>query len=298
MGYRVWVCIDRAHTTPPPGDVPPVCVVGAAGWVEFEGVVINTVTGRIICQFSCGAASAVATKLVLTQYPAAEIIILNAFIAEEHPDNRRFLADCEIWFNAPITVVRNSKYNASTHEVWKRNRYMIGEHGAPCSRALKRQLLAAFAKPDDIFVLGYTADEAKRFDAFLDANNGRRAWAPLIEYGLRKADVLAVVERAGLMLPEMYRLGFNNANCIGCPKGGMGYWNHVRKVFPEKFYQIAGIQETIGPGAYFFRNRETKERFGLLALPLDAGVHDEPTIECSFWCEAVEAEITEGERAL
>jgi hypothetical protein len=48
---------------------------------------------RIVCQFSCGAASAVATKLTLAQHPDA--LILNAEIKNEHPDNRRFLADCE-----------------------------------------------------------------------------------------------------------------------------------------------------------------------------------------------------------
>jgi hypothetical protein len=37
----------------------------------------------------------VATKLTLGKYPADQVEIVNAFIAEEHPDNRRFLADCE-----------------------------------------------------------------------------------------------------------------------------------------------------------------------------------------------------------
>ena len=46
--------------------------------------------GRMVCQFSCGAASAVATKLILAAYPAEEVVIVNAFIKEEHEDNRRF----------------------------------------------------------------------------------------------------------------------------------------------------------------------------------------------------------------
>ena len=35
--------------------------------------------------------------------------------------------------------------------------------------------------------------------------------------------------------PLMYDLGYPNNNCIGCVKGGMGYWNHIRKDFPEVF---------------------------------------------------------------
>lgn len=47
---------------------------------------------RTVCQFSCGAASAVATKLVLSA-GTPNVLIVNAFIVEEHPDNRRFLTD-------------------------------------------------------------------------------------------------------------------------------------------------------------------------------------------------------------
>ncbi len=57
---------------------------------------------RVVCQFSCGAASAVATKLAIAQYGADhEIVVLNAFIASEHPDNRRFAKDCEKWLGVP-----------------------------------------------------------------------------------------------------------------------------------------------------------------------------------------------------
>jgi hypothetical protein len=51
----------------------------------------------MVCRFSCGAASAVATKLTLAEHSAEEVVIINAFIQEEHTDNRRFLADCEKW---------------------------------------------------------------------------------------------------------------------------------------------------------------------------------------------------------
>ncbi|HHZ6871730.1 TPA: hypothetical protein ACWLT0_002887 [Pseudomonas aeruginosa] len=53
---------------------------------------------RIVVQFSCGAASAVAGKLTQAQYGAThDVQFLNAFLANEHDDNRRFLSDCEIW---------------------------------------------------------------------------------------------------------------------------------------------------------------------------------------------------------
>ena len=96
-------------------------------------------------------------------------------------------------------------------------------------------------------------------------------------------------ERAGITLPLMYRLGYHNANCIGCVKGGEGYWNKIRHDFPERFIQISDIQESIGPGAYLFRDRVTGERYGLKDLPLDKGRYqDEPEISCGFLCAMVE----------
>lgn len=55
---------------------------------------------RVLCWFSCGAASAVATKLMLQKTPDA--LVVRNVVAEEHPDNERFAADCSKWFGKEI----------------------------------------------------------------------------------------------------------------------------------------------------------------------------------------------------
>lgn len=248
---------------------------------------------RIVCQFSCGAASACATKLAISQAASREsVLVVNAFIAEEHPDNRRFLADCERWFGVPITVLRDHKYGASTDEVWRRKQYFSGRMGAPCSGVLKRTVLDAIKRPDDIMVLGYTAEEQERYDDFQERWPELLVSAPLIVAGLTKSDCYALIGRAGIVLPEPYRLGFNNANCMGCCKGGEGYWNKVRVVWPERFAAVMAIQEAIGPAAYTFRNRKTGERYGLAQLPANNGrIEDEPEISCSVFCEIAAGQL-------
>jgi hypothetical protein len=246
---------------------------------------------RIVSQFSCGAASAVATKLVLADYPPERVVILRAWIKEEHEDNDRFSADCERWFGHPIIVLRDEKYGASAIEVFRRNRYLKGRLGAPCRQALKGDVLEAASLPDDIWVLGYTAEEEDRLDEFLDANNGRKVICPLIGRNLTKADCLAMVERAGIELPMMYRLGYNNNNCRCCVKGGEGYFNRQRIDFPEHFAALADVQESIGPGAYLFRDRKTGERYSLRNLPPGKGRHKEPEISCSVFCTMAEEDI-------
>lgn len=41
-------------------------------------------------------------------------------------------------------------------------------------------------------------------------------------------------------------MGYNNNNCIGCVKGGMGYWNKIRKDFPQVFDRMARIERKVG----------------------------------------------------
>jgi hypothetical protein len=215
------------------------------------------------------------------------VVIFNAYLAEEHQDNRRFLEDCEKWFDHPIVRLRDEKYGASVREVWRRKRYIKGMYGAPCSMHLKREVIEAACLSDDTHVYGYTVEERGRAKRFLDVGG----ICPLIEANLSKADCLAMVERAGIELPMMYRLGYNNANCVGCCKGGEGYWNKIRVDFPDDFDEVAGIQEEIGPGSYFFRDRQTGKRFGLKDLDPAAGRHDEPLPGCSIFCDLAEQEI-------
>lgn len=245
--------------------------------------------GRIVCHFSCGAASAVATKLAIAEFGHDRVAIYNAFIVEEDADNRRFLADCEKWFSHPITVLRDTQFGASAREVWRRERFIKSAFGASCSRALKRDVLEAVTTLDDLHVYGYTADEANtvRAKRFLSAGG----LCPLIDRNLSHADCLGVVERAGLLLPLRYRQGYGNANCTGCCKGGMGYWNKTRRDSPADFIEVAEIQRSIGPAANFFADRETGQRFSLYDLPPDAGRHDEEAPECSLFCVMAEDEI-------
>ncbi len=250
-------------------------------------------SNRIVCQFSCGAASAVATKLALSKYGKThDVQIINAFLAEEHPDNRRFLTDCEKWFGRAVTVLRDEKYGASIIRVFEQTRFMASRHGANCTKILKRKLMDAWKQPGDVMVFGYTAEEADRLEDFRDRNPDRPVLAPLVDAGLGKEDCKAMIERAGIELPLMYRLGYDNANCIGCVKGGEGYFRAIREDFPEQFEKLAAVQEDLGEGAFLFRNRATGERYSLRDIPAGPIRRNEALPACSFFCEIAEIEYS------
>lgn len=246
---------------------------------------------RIVAQFSNGVASAVAAKLAKAQHGQIEIV--NAYLLEEHEDNRRFTADCERWLGQSITMLRDERDGASVIRVFRRKQYMKGPHGAPCSQALKRDLLARWKQPGDVMVFGYTAEESDRLDDFRERNPDRPVLAPLIDAGLTKADCKAMVERAGIELPVMYRLGYDNNNCIGCVKGGEGYWRAIRADFPAQFEANCLVQDEIGEGSWFLRYRSgprKNERFPLRDLPAGEARRNESLPSCSFFCEMAESE--------
>lgn len=249
---------------------------------------------RIVCQFSCGAASAVATKLAIATYGhTRDVRIINAFLQEEHADNRRFAVDCERWFGMPITMLRNESFQASAVVVFKQKQFMKGPHGAPCTRELKRKVLDLWSQPGDVMVFGYTAEEQGRLDKFRERNPDRPVLAPLIDAGLTKADCKAMVQRAGIALPAMYLMGYDNANCIGCVKGGEGYWRAIREDFPDHFEAMCLLQDEIGEGAWFLRYRsgpKKNQRFPLRNLPTGEARRNEELPSCSFFCETAESE--------
>lgn len=205
---------------------------------------------RIVSWFSCGDASAVTTKLVLARYGAThEIAIARCVVPEEHPDNERFARDCEAWFGQPVINLRSEEY-ASCEEVWTKRRYLSGINGAPCTGAMKKEPRFAFQREWNpaYQAWGFTVEERERAKSFR-ANNpdAEIMLTPLIDEGLSKDDCHALVARAGIELPAMYRLGFPNANCMGCVKAqSPAYWNLTRRVLPEVFERRARLSRELG----------------------------------------------------
>lgn len=199
-----------------------------------------------IAWFSCGATSAVATKIALNEY--SDVVIYYIDTGGEHPDNKRFLKECESWFGQTIHVRKSDKYDCPM-DVYRRTRFLNGVSGARCTMELKRKV--RWSVEDELMfwdaqIFGFDIAEKKRLERFREQYPKAKAVAPLITKGLGKSDCLAILQKAGIELPMMYRLGFHNNNCIGCVKGGKGYWCAIRKHFPDAFKRMAEIEREIG----------------------------------------------------
>ena len=260
------------------------------------------IRSRLIFWFSCGAASAVAVKIGLADTEFCEqfdeVVIAYCKVQEEHEDNERFFKECEAWFNHPILTLKQEFYDGSIYRVFERN-YMRTPAGSPCTRALKKQVREKFQQNGDTHVFGYTMEEEDRANKFIDANNEIETWWPLIDKSIGKSDCLAMVQRAGIELPIMYKLGYEHNNCVGCVKGGMGYWNKIRKDFPEAFNKMAKFEREKGYTVLKEPTSKKPESGQPLYLdtldPKRGNIKDEPKIECGIFCEMAEATYNKGE---
>lgn len=102
---------------------------------------------RTVCWFSCGAASAVATKIAIDEYGDQPLSVFSISLKREHTDNKRFLEDCAKWFGRTVHEIADKKYNADPHEVFIKTGFLVGPYGAACTRILKREVREVTQRP-------------------------------------------------------------------------------------------------------------------------------------------------------
>ena len=204
---------------------------------------------RILSWFSCGAASAYATYLAYKEYEPLNICPFEAVyceVAEEHGDNKKFLREFSEKTGIHVKTIKNDKYRGSIYEVFEQTKFIKGPTGAPCTRLLKKQVRQEYQKLGDVQVFGYTVEEEDRANRFIDSNNDVFTYFILLEKNVTKKECLEFVKDMGIKIPTMYKLGYSNNNCIGCVKGGMGYWNAIRVDFPDAFQRMAQLERKLG----------------------------------------------------
>ena len=237
---------------------------------------------RVISWFSCGAASATATLLAHRKY-GDRLEAVYCRVRQEHPDNLRFLQDFERVTGIPVKIIENEKHQGSIYNVFLSRGFIKNQYGAPCTMVLKKDMRKAYQRPTDVQVFGYTVEEDERIDRFLDANNEVNADFILHSLGVTKSRCFEVIKALNIQMPVMYTLGYNNNNCIGCVKGGMGYWNKIRKDFPDHFGRMANLERTIGHAV----NKDKSGPVYLDELAPERGTFrtDMPA-DCGFTCES------------
>lgn len=197
-----------------------------------------------VCWISAGVSSFVAGYL--ERESIDDFIYID--IKNQHPDSMRFIKECEAALGKQIQILR-SPYG-SVENVIKQFRFINGPYGAKCTQILKKRVRKEwedFHKDCKLtYVWGFDLSERNRAERLDEATPNVINQYPLIERGLSKQDSHAILKMLQIDRPYMYDLGYSNNNCIGCVKGGMGYWNKIRIDFPDVFQRMSVLEREIG----------------------------------------------------
>lgn len=205
---------------------------------------------KIISWWSGGVTSAVACKLAIDLYGADNVQILFIDTKNEHEDTYRFMKDCQEWYGVLIGSITGigGEYK-SIQDVWEKYNSLNVSYGAVCSSELKRRVRERFQNEleYDHQVFGFDIDEPKRAKAIKMNHPNTRPIFPLLMYGLSKKECIEIIQDAGIEVPVMYKMGFLNNNCFGtgCVQGGIGYWQKMKRDFPDKFDKMAEMEHKL-----------------------------------------------------
>ena len=197
------------------------------------------------------------------------------------------MRDCEKWYGKSITVIKSTKYD-SVSDVIQDTGYVNGAAGARCTNELKKRVRLLFERANNIsaqyFGFEFEKSQINRAVRFIDKYADINPLFPLIDEKLTKNECAGMLISAGIELPIMYKLGYNNNNCIGCVKGGKGYWNKIRVDFPEQFNQRAEDERVAGhsciKGIFLDELQPNEGRATMPVMP-----------ECGAFCQSEFSEI-------
>lgn len=248
---------------------------------------------RVVIWFSAGITSAVAAKIATIEYYNVHPVhLVNTDTGSEDIDNYRFMDDVSKWVGVNLEVIRNEKFN-NTFEVYDKFKFFKNRYGARCTLELKKNVRRNYENLEtDLQIFGYSSDEEKRAQLFCENNPEVNTYFPLIEHGITKEMCREVIFKQGISEPRTYGLGFKNANCLafGCVKGGMGYWNHIREVFPDVFWKMAEKEREL---SFSINAKEKVENGRRVKIPIfldqldksDGNYKFEKEIQCGLFCQ-------------
>lgn len=141
-----------------------------------------------------------------------------------------------------IETITNDKWEC-IEDVWEHYLSLNVATGAICSTELKRIVRQDFQMRNNFSyqAFGFDKDEIDRARGMKYNYPDSKPFFPLICKRIAKGQSLKLITEAGYEVPLAYRLGLNNNNCLltGCVKGGIGYWQVFRMLYPDRFERMA-----------------------------------------------------------
>lgn len=215
-------------------------------------------------------------------------------IKDQHPDSLRFIKDCEKIIGKEIQILQSKEYQSVEECVRVFGGFRNPNNGFACctnwlKKRVRKEWEAQYQDYELTYVWGYDFTEQNRAERMIETNPQAKHEFPLIEKYLSKEEVHGLFDREfHIERPCMYEMGYPNNNCIGCVKGGMGYWNRIRKDFPEVFEGRAKLEREVG-------HSMLKDKNGPIYLdeldPNRGDMNTEIFPDCGIMCYLAESDV-------
>lgn len=207
---------------------------------------------HIICWWSGGVTSAVACRLAIDSFGLKSCTVVFIDTMNEDEDTYRFKTECEKWYGCKIQTITGigDKYT-TIQDVWRKHKSLNVAYGAICSNILKQKVRKDYQKTVDydhqVFGFEFDKKEMNRALALSKNHPSTKAIFPLLMMQYSKGKCIEIIEEVGIEIPRAYSMGFHNNNCLntGCVQGGLGYWQKMKRDFPEKFNAMADMEHDL-----------------------------------------------------
>lgn len=266
----------------------------------------------VIGWWSGGVTSAVAVKICIDWFGLDNLRIVMIDTKNESDDTYRFFRDCEKWYGKNIEVISKTNFNR-IQDVWYKYNSLNVAHGAICSSELKRDVRRVFTTHNKFSfqAFGFDADELKRAKGMAKNNEKARPVFPLLAQMLTKKDCINILRSSNIKIPLSYYLGFGNNNCFktGCVQGGIGYWQKMKRDFPEKFDAMAKVEHELterkgspvcmlknSKGLIFLKHNPSYPE--LQDISQCQGREPKPLLECNGFCGSNDIQVNQTESEL
>lgn len=196
----------------------------------------------IVSWWSGGVSSAVTCWLCIQIYGKDRVRIIFQDTHNEHEDTYRFKKECEKWYGVGIETISSKEFK-TIDEVWYKFKSLSVAGGAICSTKLKREVRLEWEKENTWShqAFGFDITEAHRATSMTKNSPHVNAIFPLLAHAYSKKDCIKILQESGIDIPFTYKKGFQNNNCdkTGCVRGGIGYWQKIKREEPDKFMAMA-----------------------------------------------------------
>lgn len=202
-----------------------------------------------VVMYSGGITSWAAGKRIATAHGVDNMTLLFADTLIEDADLYRFLDEAAANIGVPVTRIADGR---TPWEIFREKRYLGNTRVDPCSKILKRDLIARWLddncdKPNTQLVFGFDWMEGHRLERMNNYNDDWLRIAPLLEKPLlTKTQVIEWLVQEGIEPPRLYAAGFAHNNCGGtCVKAGQAAWALVLKTMPERYREWENNEEEL-----------------------------------------------------